>query len=410
MSKTITITQLGTRELWDVFSRNPLHVYKDTADKMAAAGMDEGLSLSRVLEVLSPSEKGDELDTFGRMMQEAGIRTKSNPAAGWWASKAEVFLKDQGARALLREFAAREWRKVSMRDVSFLSDDVALGTIMRPWVEGGAPRWSEQMAPAIPLTELVAITTPVDGAEYKSLYLDFDSDEARMVRVAEATDIPLASLRTREKPVYLHKYGRGILSSYEALRRLRVDRLAWFIQSMAIQAETDKVVAALDVAINGDGNAGTAAEVIALTTLDPDAAPGTLTLKAWLAFKMQFKAPYTLTHALMREDVALQLALLNTGSANIPLSTVNIANLGTMLSPINAFADGVRYGWTDEAPANKIVGYDRRWAIERATEVGSVISESERFILNQTQALTMTEVEGYAVYDSHAVKILDLSS
>jgi hypothetical protein len=182
-----------------------------------------------VLETLSPSEKGDELDAFGRMMQEAGIRTKSNPAAGWWASRGDAFLRNQGTRALLREFAARQWRKVSMRDVSFLSDDVAVGTIMRPWNEGGAPRWSEQMAPAIPLTELVAFATPVNGSEYRSLYLDFDSDEARMVRVAEATDILLATLRTSEKTIDLHKYGRGILSSYEALRRLRVDRLAWFI-------------------------------------------------------------------------------------------------------------------------------------------------------------------------------------
>lgn len=409
MSKTVTITRLGTRELWDALRQNPLGVYKDTADKMIEAGMDEGLSLSRVLEVISPSEKGDELDAFGRMMEAAGIRTRSDPAAGWWASRGEAFLRNAGTRALLREFAAREWRKVSMRAVSFLSDDVAAGTIMRPWNEGGAPRWSQQIAPAIPLSELVGMTTPVEGSEYKALYLDYDSEEARMVRVAEATDIPMATLRTREKAVYLHKYGRGILSSYEALRRLRVDRLAWFIQSMAIQAETDKVVAALDVMINGDGNDNTAAEVIKLTDLDPDATPGTLTLKAWLAFKMQFAAPYTLTHALMQEDVALQLAMLNTGSANLPLSGVNLGNLGTALVPINAFADGVRYGWTADAPANAIVGYDRRWAVERATEIGSEISESERFILNQTQALTMTEVEGYGKIDSHAVRILDLS-
>jgi hypothetical protein len=179
---------------------------------------------------------------------------------------------------------------------------------------------------------------------------------------------------------------------------------------MAIQAETDKVSAALDVAINGDGNPNTAAEVINLTTLDPNATPGTLTLTAWIAFKMQFAAPYMLTHALMREDVALQLALLNTGSANIPLSTVNLGGLETGIVPINAFADGVRYGWTAEAPASKIVGFDRRFALERATEVGGTIQEQDRFILNQPEALTISEVEGWAVVDRNAVKILNLAA
>lgn len=408
MSK-ITITQLGTRELWEVFRRDPIKLYQDTREKMVEAEMDEGLSLSRVLEVISPSDKKDELDAFGRMMQEAGIRTRSEPAAGWWASKADKFLKDSGTRALLYEFVARQWRSVSMRDVSFLSDDVAVGTIMRPWSEGGPPRWDEQMAPAIPLTELVAITTPVEGSEYKTLYLDFESNEARMARVAEGTDIPLASIRTHEKPVHLYKYGLGILSSYEALRRLRVDRLAWFFQGLAVQAEKDKVVTALDVMVNGDGNAGTAAEVFALSDLDPDA-NGQLTLKAWIAYKMKWKAPYMLTHTLMQEDVAIKLAMLNTGSGNLLLSEANIGNLGMMLTPMNAFADGVRYGWLEEAPAGMIVGYDRRWAIERATEIGSNISESDRFIGNQTQAITMTENEGYGVNDKHAVKILDLEN
>jgi hypothetical protein len=134
-----------------------------------------------------------------------------------------------------------------------------------------------------------------------------------------------------------------------------------------------------------------------------------LTLAAWLAFKMSFEAPYMLTHALMREDVALQLALLNTGSANLPLSAVNVGGLGTMLVPINTFSDGVRYGWTAEAPADSIVGYDGRLALERAVETGSLIQEQEQFILNQTQVVTITENEGYGIAQKGVVKVLDLT-
>ncbi len=112
----------------------------------------------------------------------------------------------------------------------------------------------------------------------------------------------------------------------------------------------------------------------------------------------------------MNEDVALDLALLDTGSANIPLVRTNLGGLGTALTPINAFSDGVRYGWTDQAPALKIVAYDRRFALEYLIETGSEISEMERFITNQTQIMTMTEVNGFATLDANAVKILDVNA
>jgi hypothetical protein len=415
MAKTVTITRLGTRELWEAFSRAPLQVYTDVAARMNDAGIEDAPTLTRALESVSPSEKGDDLDAFGRMMQEAGIRTRSNPQAGWWASRADAFLQNAATRALLFEFGARNWRNVSMRDVgvrdvTHLSTDYIPGSIMRPWDDGRAPRWSEQMAPAIPLSEIVGVTSPINGNIYRNLYIEWDADEARMARVAQGADIPLAKIATSQTVINLYKYGRGLRATYEALRQMRVDRMAWFFQMLAIQAEMDKVAAALDVMVNGDGNSGSAAEVINLTTLDPDATPPNLTLKAWLAFKMRFAMPYMLTHALMRENVALQLAMLNTGSANVPLSTVNLGGLGTNLVPINSFADGTRYGWTAEAPANVIVGYDRRFAIERATEVGATIQEQDRFILNQTEVVTMTETEGCAVLDRNAAKILNLAA
>jgi hypothetical protein len=41
MSKAITITALGTRELWDAFRANPMQVYRDTAAQMEAAGIED---------------------------------------------------------------------------------------------------------------------------------------------------------------------------------------------------------------------------------------------------------------------------------------------------------------------------------------------------------------------------------
>ena len=72
--------------------------------------------------------------------------------------------------------------------------------------------------------------------------------------------------------------------------------------------------------------------------------------------------------------------------------------------------DNVRLGWLTDAPAAKIVAFDKRFAIERATEIGSTITETARWVTRQTQELVMTESEGYALVDDVAVKVLDLAS
>jgi hypothetical protein len=401
---------LGTRELWERFKVKPLEIYKEESQRMQDAGIEEAPTLSRVLEEVSPTEKGDNLDAFERLLMEAGIRTQSDPLAGYWASKAGAFEQNQGTRALFTEFFARNWRKVSFgqhQERAILLSDGTVGSWERPYADAMAARPSRRIEPAIPLSELVAMTTPISGDAYRSWYMTYDAAQLRQFRVGESAEIPIATIVGNEHTVRLKKYGRGLRISYEELRRARVDKLAFYIQWMAVQSEIDKVAAALAILVAGDGNANTAATETEIVTLDATATNDVLTLKAWLAFKMLFEQPYMVTTALMRSDVALQLAMLNTGSANVPLANVNLGGLNVGITPINQTADNVRYGWTSEAPAGKIVAFDNRFALERVTEIGAEISEMERYITNQTQVFTMTEVEGYAILDSNSVRVLD---
>lgn len=412
----IEMKTLGTRELWEQFQAKPVDIYNTVANRMLESGIEDAPTLSRALEEISPSEKGDRLDAFERLMLEAGIRTKSDPIGGYWASNAGAFTRNAGTKALLSEFCARNWRKVSygvneQRSV-FLGSDGIAGSFERPYADAMGVRPSQRIAPAIPLSELVSMTTAIDGDAYRSYYLAYDAAALRRFRVGETSDIPIAKLTGAERTIRLKKYGRGIQASYEDLRRMRVDKLAFYIQWMALQSEIDKVAAALDVLVNGDGNSGTAPTTHNLTAMDTAATAGTLTLKGWLNFKMQFANPYAVTTALMTSATALQLALLNAGSANIPLVTIpgGAGALGTSLTPINQFADSVRYGWTSDAPALTIVAFDNRFALERVTEIGSEISEMERYITNQTQIMTMTEVEGYASVDQASVRLLNVNA
>lgn len=387
----------------------------DSAIQMHSDAIDKhGVRFGRYLEMLNPSEKGDTLDAFGRQLREAGIVTETDMYAGYHASEGKCFVDDVVGKSLYPEFFARQWQKVmrtsrAEQRAILLSTDSQIGGWDRPYADAMGPRWRNKIAPPIPLSELVAVTTPITGDTYRSIYMTYDAAAVRMFRVGESADIPVTTLVSAENTIDLHKYGRGIRATYEQLRRLRVDKIAWFIQWAALQAQIDKVAAVLDVMVNGDGNANTAATEYNLTTLDADATAGTLSLKGWLAFKLKFGEMYRLTTALMTEAVALQLITLNSGSGNVPLATFNPAGINLGLTPINNTGDGVRYGWTSEAPTGKIVGFDASMAIEHVTEIGSTIRETERYITNQTQLMTMTEVEGFAILDPGATKVLDVA-
>lgn len=406
----IKTKELGTRELWAQFKENPLDMYKGVAREMKEAGLEEVPTLSRVLEEVSPTQKGDELDAFERLMMEAGIRTSSDPIIGYYASTGDKFDESAGGRVLFTEFAARNYRKVTqkMHERSvLLSGDATVGSWERPYVESGTVNPSQQIAPPIPLSELVRGSIGINGDTYRSYYLTYDATQLRKYRVGESAEIPVATITAATRETNLKKYGRGISISYEARRRLRVDKLAFYIQWLAVQTEIDKVAAAMDILVNGDGNSGTAAVVSNLTTLDPAATAGTLTLKGWESFKMLFEQPYMLTTALMQKAVALQLILLNTGSANIPLPTVRLADTLTL---INQLAEGVRYGYTSDAPALKIVGLDKRVALDMITEIGADIAEMERVAKNQIETLYLSEVMGFAINDKNATRLLDINA
>lgn len=376
---------------------------------------DEGMSLSAYLEREMPSDRfNDGLDSFGRLLKAAGIRTRA--VHGIPASTYADFAEHPNARALLPEWLTRIQKEVqiggpySTRGVYQSSDEVA-GSWARPYAEAAAARWDEQIAPAIPISELVAMTSQIDSDAYRAYYLTTDSTASSMTRVGEGAEVPRVKLVGGERTIDLHKYGRGLEATYEQLRRMRVDKLALHLRRIAVQAEIDKLTSITNVMINGDGNSGTAATTHDLTTLDTAASAGTLTLEGWLAFKMQFENPYFVTTALARSATMLQLMTLDMGSANIPLVTIQgMSNFGGLTQINPGLSDNVRVGWTDVVPALQILAFDRRFSVERLTEVGASISEVEQFVTRQTQVLVLTEVEGYAVIDGNAARILDVNA
>lgn len=374
-----------------------------------------GKTLTAWLEDEDPSAQyRDGLDSFERLLKVANIKTNSDMERGIYADHFESFMKDDSTAALVPEFFSRVWRKVrygnrNKRSI-YTSADQPSGSVLQPYIDDAAARYM-QLAPAVPLAELVAMTTPIPNDSYRAFYLTDDATQERLVAVSQGAELPRAKLGGGDHVIRLRKYGRAIEITYEELRRQRIDLVALQVARIAIQSEIDKVAAALNVLINGDGNANTGAIASNLTALDAGAAAGTLTLRGWLNFKLQFPPPYVGTTMLAQTAMVLQTMLLNTGTANIPLIFIAGAGGFGQLAPINPqLADGLRVGWTTAAPSNQIVVFDNRLALQHLIEIGGDVSEVERWATRQTQVLTLSEVEGFAIFDHNATHVLNVNS
>lgn len=389
------------------------------------AAAERGITVSQLLEQQDPTAeyKPEErvLDAFERVMRAAGIISHPLHDLGIQASTYGEATATPEKRALMHEFFARVWRQTAAPQLHrpttatralILGGDTGLNTILNPYADDLQIE-AQRLAPPVPLASIVARTEGITGDAYRALYLTdaLGTDAYRMKRVAESADIPRTTLVTSEHTVRLQKFGRALQTTYEQLRRQRLDRIAFIVSRMAIQAEADKVALVLDAIVNGDGNANTAAVVLSLTALDAAASAGTLTLKGWLVAKARFGVAYTPDTVLAQEASMMQLLLLPVNTVNgTPYAFVNAGAFGSV-RPINdMLASGIRYGITTDAPALKLVLFDSRQAVERIYEIGGNVSEVDRFITNQTQLLTMTEVEGFMVVDPFSTRILNINA
>lgn len=395
----------------DTFARLSPNLYREAYKR--------GMSFSAWLEEQDPSSRYQDqpngLDAFGRLLQVANIRTASMPEFGIWADTIEAFEANDQTRMLLPEWMARQWRKAASgrspnTRALYQSTDQIQGTVVNPtWFSPDAV--VNQIVPAIPISTLVAMTVGIRGATYEAFYLTDVTAQERMVRVNEAAEIPKVALTGGDHTVRLQKYGRTIERSYESIRRMQIDLMALHIAQLAAQTEADKVSAAIVVIIAGDGNPNTAATSYNLTTLDAAAVAGTLSLKGWLAFKMKFANPWAMTTALAQDVTALQAMLLNVGSANVPLVSVQAqAGFGGFTAINPGLRDNVALGWTADAPALKIVAIDSRVALLYLQEIGSDIQEIERHASRQVVDLVLSEVNGFSTLNANGSKVLDVNA
>ena len=319
-----------------------------------------GRSFAQTLEALDPSEsyKGtalEGLDAFQRQLKRFDIKVK-----GAGSDRVEKFFWSTESAVLFPEFVSRVVRQ-GMEEESILPD-------------------------------ITATVTNFDGLDYRSIASVPTEEEKKLKRVEEGAQIPQTTIRTQENLVRLHKRGRMLVASYEAVRCQKLDLFSVTLRQIGAHISRMHLEDAIQVLMEGDGN-GNAAPVDSTATED------TVTYEDLVDFWAKFD-PYEMNTLLVGNDVMVKMLKLE--EFQNPLTGLNFQGTGRLSTPL-----GASLLRTSAMPAGTIIGLDRRFALEMV-QGSDVLVEYDKLIDRQLERAAITTISGFAKLFQGAARVLEL--
>ena len=319
-----------------------------------------GKSFTSALEALDPSEhyKGtslEGLDAYQRQLKRFDIKVN-----GPDCSTVEKFFTNTDSSALFPEFVSRAVRQ-GMEEADLLS-------------------------------KIVAVTTTIDGLDYRSIESVPSEDEKELAVVAEGAHIPETRIRTQENLVKLFKRGRMLTASYEAIRFQKLDLFAITLRQIGAYIARSQFADAVNVLKNGDGNSNPAQSVPV-----KDSANHAVTYADIIDFWNGF-SPYSLTTLIAGPENTAKL--LNLPEFKDASAGFNFQSTGKMITPVGA--ELIRSSSVD---SGDIIGLDSSCALEMVKS-GEVLTEFDKLIDRQLERAAITSTAGFAKIFKDASKIL----
>ena len=319
---------------------------------------EAGRSFAQVLEQEDPSEqyKGtalEGLDAYQRQLKRFDIKVKG-PAS----DVVEKFFATSQSAVLFPEYIARSVRQ-GMEESNLLPS-------------------------------ITAAVTRFDGMDYRSIASVPQEKDKELRHVAEGAEIPQTEVRTQENLVRLHKRGRMLVASYEAVRYQKLDLFSVTLRQIGSHIAQMLLADAVDVLIHGDGNDNAAAA-------SETKGAGVLTYDELVDFWAAFD-PYEMNTLLVSSDVLLKM--LKLAEFQNPLTGLNFQGTGKLATPL-----GATLLRTSVLPKNTAIGLDKRYALE-LVQGSDVMVEYDKLIDRQLERAAITTISGFAKLFQGASRVL----
>ena len=320
---------------------------------------EAGRSFSQVLERLDPSEryKGtalEGLDAFQRQLKRFDIKVR-----GAGSDVVEKFFRTSDAAVLFPEYISR--------------------TVRQGMEEGDI------------LPQITAAVTTIEGLDYRSITSEAAGEEKELKEVEEGNAIPETTIKVQANLVKLHKRGRMLVATYEAVRFQKLDLFSVTLRQIGAHIARTHLEDAVKVLIDGDGNDNPAEK----TSLGGSTFDYNVLVEFWAKFD-----PYVMNTLLVSGDVMLQL--LKLPEFQNPLTGLNFQGTGQLATPL-----GAALLRTSVLPEQTAVGLDKRFALEMV-QSGGVMVEYDKLIDRQLERAAITTVSGFAKVFPEASQVLEL--
>lgn len=319
--------------------------------EMFAEAKNRGISFTELLEEKDPSQeyKGalGELDAYERQMMSHGLGLQGGQIAALGD-----FFRTSSSTILFPEFVNR---------------NVQIGM--------------QQGKLEASVSDIVATTSSVDSPSIKSAEFDFDNSKTEYSRVAEGSEFPKITIRLKDKEVNLSKIGVRIESSYEAMRRTKINVIAVGFQAIGRDLATKIVKEAMNILINGDGNANPAGSITA-------GASGVITYDDLVNLEMEFEI---WENEILIGNKATIIKLMKMAEFKDPLISKEFITTGKFLTPL-----GNTLLMNKTLPDGILLGFNKKAGIEQIKEKGSSIVEEEKLVSKQLQGTVISQVVGFS--------------
>lgn len=227
------------------------------------------------------------------------------------------------------------------------------------------------------ISSVCAAKTISNSGQYLGCDLD---DTAAYTTTSQSTQLPAATVKESTTAVTLAKYGRVINASYEAVCQQRLDVFGIMLRSIGVRLALNVAQKAVDVLVES-------AEQITATTLSY----GDLA-----SLYGEFDC-FDMTTVLASPANASLIAAMN------QLSDCKVDANGKMILPF-----GSELIKTSAAPAKKIIGLDKNFALEFITST-DLVMETDKLIDRQLDQITVSITCGFRKITPDAVKVLVIS-
>lgn len=303
-----------------------------------------GKGFTKALEEIDPSEnyKGTELeglDAYERQLKRFDIKVK-----GASSDTISSFFKTSDSAVLFPEFVSRAVA------VGLNNNDI--------------------------LNEIVATTTIVDSLDYRSIVSEpIEDAPATTAAIAEGAVIPETEVKASANLTELHKYGRTLVASYEALKSQRLDLFTVTLKQIGNYIAGCELLEAINALSKTGCKTVDLTEASKLSYTD--------FINMWKEL-----APYNMNTVVAEGDTVAKILGISEFKDSMAGQTFH--GTGKLVTPLGA---NLVYAKTNVLNGG-IIAFDKGYALEKV-QFGNIVTDFDKLIDRQLERATVTSTSGF---------------